>query len=65
MKDEYDGGHAGFPFGSFSRARYNTAGDSPPPVRSGAEIYGLSTNNRNNKLKQTREPSLQSDQLRR
>ena len=45
-KDEYDGGHAGFPCGSFSRARYNTAGDGPPPVRSGAEIYGLPTNNR-------------------
>ena len=44
--DEYDGGHAGFPCNSFSRARYNTSGDGPPPVRSKMEIYGLSTNNK-------------------
>lgn len=43
---EFDGGHAGFPCGSFSRARYNPKGDGPPPVRSGTEIYGLSTNNK-------------------
>lgn len=43
---EYDGGHAGFPCGSFSRARLNAKGDGPGPVRSGTEIYGLSTNNR-------------------
>ena len=42
----YDGGHAGFPCGSFSRARLNTAGDGPGPVRSGMEIYGLSTNSK-------------------
>ena len=35
----------GFPYGSFSRARYNSAGDGPSPVRSGAEIYGMSSNN--------------------
>ena len=43
---EYDGGHAGFPCGSFSRARLNAKGDGPGPVRSGLEIYGLETNNR-------------------
>ena len=32
---EFDGGDAGFPCGSFSRARYNPKGDGPPPVRSG------------------------------
>ena len=42
--DQYDGGHAGFPCGSFSRARYNTEGEGPKPVRSGSEIYGLATN---------------------
>ena len=42
----YDGGHAGFPCGSFSRARLNAAGDGPGPVRSGVEIYGLSTNSK-------------------
>jgi len=42
----YDGGHAGFPCGSFSRARYNTEGEGPKPVRSGAEIYGLATNSK-------------------
>ena len=40
---EYDGGHAGPPCGSFSMARYNE-GHGPPPVRSLAEIYGLSSN---------------------
>ena len=43
---EYDGGHAGFPCGSFSRARLNAKGDGPGPVRSGSEIYGLASNNR-------------------
>ena len=43
---DYDGGHAGFPCGSFSRARYNLEGEGPKPVRSGAEIYGLATNSR-------------------
>lgn len=43
---ECDGGHASFHCGSFSRARLNAKGDGPGPVRSGSEIYGLSTNNR-------------------
>eukprot|EP00435_Cladocopium_sp_Y103_P021609 s565_g5.t1 len=43
--DEYDSGHAGFPCGSFSRARYNS-GSGPPPVRSLTEIYGLGSNTR-------------------
>eukprot|EP00435_Cladocopium_sp_Y103_P058389 s307_g20.t1 len=38
-----DGTHAGFPCGSFSRARYNQ-GHGPPPVRSLECIYGLVTN---------------------
>eukprot|EP00435_Cladocopium_sp_Y103_P012240 s3598_g3.t1 len=38
-----DGTHAGFPCGSFSRARYNQ-GHGPPPVRSLEFIYGLVTN---------------------
>lgn len=40
----FDYVHGGFPCGSFSRARWNQSGHGPPPVRSGAEIYGLSTN---------------------
>ena len=39
-----DGSHAGFPCGSFSRARYNE-GHGPPPVRSLEYIYGLPSNN--------------------
>eukprot|EP00435_Cladocopium_sp_Y103_P055471 s826_g18.t1 len=42
-EDEYDSGHAGFPCGSFSRARYNS-GSGPPPVRSLTQIYGLESN---------------------
>ena len=38
-----DAGHAGFPCGSFSRARYRE-GSGPPPVRSLQWIYGLPTN---------------------
>ena len=40
--DEVDGGHSGFPCGSFSRARYNSFG--PDPVRSKKFIYGLPGN---------------------
>ena len=43
---EFDGFHGGFPCSSFSMARYNRPDRGPPPVRSGAELYGLSTNNR-------------------
>ena len=39
----FDGGHAGFPCGSFSMVRHRPGG--PPPVRSLAHIYGLPTNN--------------------
>ena len=39
----YDGMHAGFPCGSFSIARWSK-NPGPPPVRSTAEIYGLSSN---------------------
>ena len=39
----YDGLHAGFPCGSFSVARWSK-NPGPPPVRSSAEIYGLSEN---------------------
>eukprot|EP00435_Cladocopium_sp_Y103_P016550 s3307_g4.t1 len=38
-----DGGHSGFPCGSFSRARLNE-GTGPPPVRSLEMIYGLMGN---------------------
>eukprot|EP00435_Cladocopium_sp_Y103_P048824 s861_g14.t1 len=38
-----DGGHSGFPCGSFSRARLNE-GTGPPPVRSLESIYGLMGN---------------------
>ena len=43
---DYDGGHAGFPCSSFSRARLNSSGEGPGPVRSGLEIYGLASNDR-------------------
>ena len=39
----YDGGHAGPPCGSFSRARWN-AGHGPLPVRSLEFVYGLPSN---------------------
>ena len=42
--DEFDAGHAGFPCGSFSRARYNKRGFGPDPVRSLKHIYGLPGN---------------------
>ena len=38
--DQWDGGHAGFPCGSFSRARLRK-GSGPPPVRSNRHMYGL------------------------
>ena len=43
---ERDGYHAGFPCGSFSRARHNKRGEGPPPVRSGSYIYGFEDNSR-------------------
>ena len=39
----FDGAHAGFPCGSFSRARYNE-GTGPSPVRSLQHMYGLPGN---------------------
>ena len=41
---EWDGTHAGFPCGSFSRARHNDVPGMPKPVRDGNNIYGLPTN---------------------
>ena len=43
--DFFDGGHSGYPCGSFSRARYNEKGEGPPPVRSLQHVYGLPSNN--------------------
>lgn len=44
VEGDFDGGHSGFPCGSFSRARYNASGLGPPPVGSLRHIYGLPTN---------------------
>ena len=41
---QFDGSHAGFPCGYFSRVRYKQ-GTGPPPVRSLEFIYELPTNN--------------------
>ena len=41
----FDGAHAGFPCGSFSRARYKE-GTGPSPVRSLQHMYGLPGNSR-------------------
>ena len=45
QEDFFDGGHSGYPCGSFSRARYNEKGEGPPPVRSLQHVYGLPSNN--------------------
>ena len=42
--DEWDAMHAGFPCGSFSRARHNPQPGQPGPVRDGKNIYGLEAN---------------------
>ena len=42
-KHSFDAAHAGFPCGSFSKARYNE-GHGPKPVRSLEHIYGLPSN---------------------
>ena len=45
VKDgEWDATHAGFPCGSFSRARHRQMEGMPGPVRDGESIYGLATN---------------------
>ena len=41
---EWDATHAGFPCGSFSRARHNDVPGMPGPVRDGQNIYGLESN---------------------
>ena len=41
---EWDGVHAGFPCGSFSRARHNPRPNMPGPVRDAANIYGFPGN---------------------
>ena len=41
----WDATHAGFPCGSFSRARHRKMEGMPGPVRDGENIYGLATNN--------------------
>ena len=41
---EWDATHAGFPCGSFSRARHRQMDGMPGPVRDGESIYGLATN---------------------
>ena len=43
-KGEWDAVHAGFPCGSFSRARHNAQPGQPGPVRDGKNIYGLESN---------------------
>ena len=43
-KGEWDALHAGFPCGSFSRARHNARPGMPGPVRDGRNIYGLESN---------------------
>eukprot|EP00439_Symbiodinium_sp_Y106_P080150 s539_g18.t3 len=45
IEGNIDGGHAGPPCGSFSRARWNDKGHGPPPVRDKWNIYGLGSNN--------------------
>ena len=42
-KHSFDAAHAGFPCGSFSKARYNE-GHGPKPVRSLEHMYGLPSN---------------------
>ena len=41
---EWDATNAGFPCGSFSRARHNDVPGMPGPVRDGQNIYGLESN---------------------
>jgi hypothetical protein len=43
-KGDYDGYHAGFPCGSFSRVRWVESVGMPGPVRSRTHPYGLPTN---------------------
>ena len=45
IEGNIDGGHAGPPCRSFSRARWNDKGHGPPPVRDKWNIYGLGSNN--------------------
>lgn len=43
---EFDGFHSGFPCNTFSVARWNEMQGMPGPIRSGAHIYGLPSNDR-------------------
>ena len=43
---EFDGFHSGFPCNTFSVARWKEMPGMPGPIRSGAHIYGLPSNDR-------------------